>query len=724
MATRYWVNGSGNWNDTSHWSDQSNGSGGFSVPTSADNVTFDGSSGTGTVTVNAIASMLDFDVTGLAQNITLANAAYTFNVYGSAYLSTYLIWNFTGTGYFYLNKDIKTNGSIVKCNELYFGGLVQGSIHNLLDDLNLSTSSISTYGLFGGLTEVVNTNGFNITAKIWTHAFCNLNLSSSTINLSDYFGIYSYGIINAGTSTIICTGIPGNANISANLYNVIINKNYYNFSGAGTGSFTFENLTLNGGPNTVINENSFAIRSNVVINNTLTLNGYNSTNFRMILYSSSIGTPYTITVNGTIVASNVDFRDITLAGTANRDLSNITGGSGDAGGNSGIIFTPSQTLYFKHTSGAVNLSDSSKWVTTDGGSTLGRTPLPQDYAYFTANSFAGTSTITFNMPRFCGIDMSGVNQAVTLSQNRAIEFYGDYILGNNIITSLVYPSAINLYGKSGVECRFNTYAKSLGASYINVFRNIYRNYSDINMGTANTSQFLMGNAVFYLNGYNLSCCVYQHITSNFGGYFYAGSGTITVNIGSLDIYRTRFIAETSTIIMNSSGTADIGVGFGSIFGSLVTINKLILQGTITGNYNVLQSYGSTTINELIINARKKVKFAGGRTFSVGKITAIGTQSQPITIGSMTPGSKYTLNLTGSTYVETDYINISDANVTQPNKFYAGINSVDGGNNTNVIFDYVKLPLNMNLYTIKMYDRVLTDSEVLQNFNSIKTRYGL
>ncbi len=92
----------------------------------------------------------------------------------------------------------------------------------------------------------------------------------------------------------------------------------------------------------------------------------------------------------------------------------ITGGSGDCGGNSGIIFTPSQTLYFKHTSGAVNLSDSSKWFTTDGGSTLGRTPLPQDYAYFTANSFAGTSTITFNMPRFCGIDMSGVNHAVTV----------------------------------------------------------------------------------------------------------------------------------------------------------------------------------------------------------------------------------------------------------------------------------------------------------------------
>lgn len=53
MANRYWVGGTGNWDasDTSHWSDTSGGSGGFSVPGSGDVVTFDGSSGGGTVTL-------------------------------------------------------------------------------------------------------------------------------------------------------------------------------------------------------------------------------------------------------------------------------------------------------------------------------------------------------------------------------------------------------------------------------------------------------------------------------------------------------------------------------------------------------------------------------------------------------------------------------------------------------------------------------------------------
>lgn len=684
MANRYWIGGAGNWNDVTHWSDSSGGVGGASVPTSSDNVYFDGGSGTGTITVNAIASMLDFDVTGLAQNITLANAAYTFNVYGSAYLSTYLIWNFTGTGYFLLNKDIKTNGSIVKCNVLYFGALVQGSIHNLLDNLNLSTSSsINTNGFYGGLTEVVNTNGFNITANSWIQTYCKLNLSSSTINLSGYFGIYaSFGLINAGTSTIICNGIPANANVSANLYNVIINKNTYHFAGSGTGSFTFENLTLNGGPNTVTDENLFLIGRDVVINNTLTLNGYNSTNFRMLLFSSLVGTPRTITVNGTIIASNVDFRDITGAGTANWDLSAITGGSGDCGGNSGITFTPSQTLYFKHTSGAVNLSDSSKWFTTDGGSTLGRTPLPQDYAYFTANSFAGTSTITFNMPRFCGFDMSGVNQAVTLSQNMIIEFYGDYILGNNIITSFISPSGINLYGKSGVECKLNTYTKSIRTLYI--YRNVYRNYSDINL----VSAFRTGQGTFYLNGFNLSCSQFQIIDitlGNYGGYFYAGSGTITNNGSEFNIYRTRFIAETSTIVMNNSGTADITINIGSVFGSLVTINKLILQGTITGNYIISQIYGLTTINELIINAGKNVKFEGGRTFSVGKITAKGTNTNKIIIGSTTT-TKANITYTGGIQPDIKFADISYINANNAFKVRA---STDSGNNTNITFNPAK-----------------------------------
>lgn len=54
MAARFWVGGTGTWDaaTTTNWSASSGGAGGASVPGASDDVTFDGSSGGGTVTVN------------------------------------------------------------------------------------------------------------------------------------------------------------------------------------------------------------------------------------------------------------------------------------------------------------------------------------------------------------------------------------------------------------------------------------------------------------------------------------------------------------------------------------------------------------------------------------------------------------------------------------------------------------------------------------------------
>lgn len=56
MAIKYWVGGSGNWQDTNHWSLESGGASGADIPTIADNVYFDTNSfidGGGEVVVSA-----------------------------------------------------------------------------------------------------------------------------------------------------------------------------------------------------------------------------------------------------------------------------------------------------------------------------------------------------------------------------------------------------------------------------------------------------------------------------------------------------------------------------------------------------------------------------------------------------------------------------------------------------------------------------------------------
>lgn len=107
MANRFWVGGSGTWDaaDTSHWSASSGGAAGASVPTTGDAVTFDGSSGTGTVVINTTINIgsiaagtfvgtLDFATNN--NNVTLVS----FNMSGTTVRTLNMgngTWTMTGT---------------------------------------------------------------------------------------------------------------------------------------------------------------------------------------------------------------------------------------------------------------------------------------------------------------------------------------------------------------------------------------------------------------------------------------------------------------------------------------------------------------------------------------------------------------------------------------------------------------------------------------------------
>lgn len=122
MASRFWVGGTGTWDasDTTHWSATSGGAGGASVPGSSDTVTFNGSSGGGTVTVNtdvtvqsitcgAFTGTLDFSANN--NNVTLSSA----NAFSGSGTGTRTInlgngtWTFTTAGGTPWNMATTTN---------------------------------------------------------------------------------------------------------------------------------------------------------------------------------------------------------------------------------------------------------------------------------------------------------------------------------------------------------------------------------------------------------------------------------------------------------------------------------------------------------------------------------------------------------------------------------------------------------------------------------------
>lgn len=136
--------------------------------------------------------------------------------------------------------------------------------------------------------------------------------------------------------------------------------------------------------------------------------------------------------------TNADFKDITGAGAGSWDLSAITGGSGDCGGNTNITFTTADDWYWHVDSGSV--SDYTKWYTetNGGGSQMGstRTPLPQDTLHFDSSSFdSGSRTITQNMPRIGGVTFSGVSTSQAFSLSVATYIYGSLILASGITVS-------------------------------------------------------------------------------------------------------------------------------------------------------------------------------------------------------------------------------------------------------------------------------------------------
>lgn len=177
MASRFWVGGTGTWDSstTTHWAASTGGAGGQSVPGVNDAVTFDGSSGGGTVTVNTTVSVqsitcgaftgtLDFSANN--NNVTLSAAAgmsgtgsgvRTINLgNGTWTLSSTTIgstlWNFSTT----TNLTFAANSSIIK-----FTGAIALGVRTFAGGGLTYNKFWVTADSSGGTTQITGANTFS-----------------------------------------------------------------------------------------------------------------------------------------------------------------------------------------------------------------------------------------------------------------------------------------------------------------------------------------------------------------------------------------------------------------------------------------------------------------------------------------------------------------------------------------------------------------------------------
>ena len=527
-----------------------------------------------------------------------------------------------------------------------------------------------------------NTGNFNLSWQStgrgsFTITSGTATLGSSTIDLANTgtaatFWTYSGGTLNAGTSTI--KSIAGTFAGGGQTYSTVQHTAASSSGSVApiTGANTFTNLTLKAQASSF---GGVSLGANQTVTGTLTLTG-NSTTQRLFVCTDTTGTARTITA-ASITGQYTDFWGITGAGVGSWDLSAMTGGSGDCGGNTGITFTTPQNNYAVGVSTTANWSTASIWANSSGGSaSSGRIPLPQDTAFIDSNSGAGTK-ITINLPRVGAVNWNKSNLECAIGNDV------NFCMGLTITSALLLSGSFTAIFIGGGSQTINTNNTS---TPWNMFLGAFGTYT-LGGAWTSTGTFTISAGTLDTSGYAVTIPTFA-FTGSIAKTFTLGATTLTLNSTAAGtIFDTVFAnttvsAASSTIVISAaSANTRTFAGNGNTFGTLTY--------TVAGSTGTLAITGSNsfdTINFSDVTNARTLQFAGGSTTTIRtNFNVNGTSGKLMTI-SRSSASTTTVSKTSGTYISIDFVSMTNivTNSAAPRKF-AGANSTNGGGNTNWIF---------------------------------------
>lgn len=601
MAARYWVGGTGTWSsgNTANWSATSGGAGGASVPTSADTPQFDANSGSGVVTF--------------------------------------------------------TNGGVT---------VGATTINNSAIELSLG-AAFTTSGALTLTVGTFTTNNYNVTATQLSSSNTNtrtINLGSSTVDLSAAVGV-NFGVAGAASNLTFNAGTSSISLSNASGYVAGGSKDFYNISYSSTAGVTvgFEainsanNITIAGRASAGVTQVS--VIGDTTINGTLTLSAGTTAVGRTFVRSSTIGTTRTFTCAAVASLTDIDFRDITIAGAA----APVSGTRlGDCKGNSGITFDAAKTVYCR-SAGSANWSSTAGWSATSGGSPdVTQFPLAQDTAVFPSATYPGSGgVITVNIPYNIGtIDMSArTSNTMTLAtgtQTPAI--YGNWINGTG--TTLTGTGTLTFAGRgsqtitsAGKTFTFASTIDSPGGS-------VALQDAFVTNRSA-TGAIVVQRGTFDANNYNVS------LTGAASSFSSSNSNVRTVAIGSgtwTIAGSAGWTTSTSTnLTLTGTGTISMTSASAKTFtgGNVQTFPTINQGGTGT-----LTITGSNKFADITDTAIGRVQFTGGTTNEFTAFSLGGVSGNLLALGST---------------------NTTQVTLKKPTAWNVGANSTDGGNNTGLSF---------------------------------------
>ena len=606
------------------------------------------------------------DSTGLGSgfNIDPSNGG-TFN------LKTLTITNINGGSVFsaplYLYGDLTCTNSLSPTGAIYFQGRVTQNVTNagnanggqvFFTGYNASVSCVdawtmgSTFYLYSGgfntnnKTVTINDAGFDntddgraFTLTLGTSTFtCNGNFAQTTATGAAF-------TVSAGTSTIRCTEQFGISGQTLTWYNVTLTASPGNYSIYGTN--TFNNLTF---PSLIFTgAYGLGFEGNNTVSGTLNFGGGTAANCRVNVYGGLTATTAglaqkTLTVATVSGLTNVDFRDIAVAG-ASAPWSGTR--LGNCGNNTNITFAAGVNKYWNLT-GTQNWY-STGWALTSGGAPAANNfPLAQDTCIF--NNAGAATTITQSLAYNIGtIDMSARTNAMTFSMTGDSYLYG---------TGLTFGSGVTVSGSGGYRfCGYSTQTLTSAGKTITNTIYVYNPSCVFRHGDAYTSSgsISVANGSYSTQNYNVSI---NDFASN-------GTGTRTVDLGT----STLTCSGTSVITINSQTNLTFNATLSTIISTSAASNRLInitggvTFGTVKPTVGTATSFtilGSNTFGTLTNTAYSYLLLQSGTTQTITNFTYTGASGSVVRAYSSTvPGTAATIKTAINTL---------------------GANSTDGGNN--------------------------------------------
>ncbi|MBI5325262.1 MAG: hypothetical protein HZB41_08335 [Ignavibacteriae bacterium] len=455
----FWIGGSGNWSEISHWATVSGGTTThLVVPTQDDDVYFDANSFSqngSIIRINSSAVCKSMNWTGARFNPTLAGDFNNLRIYGSLTLITAMNLTFAGQIYFEslsFGNTIKTAGKQLKYNVTFNGA---GGGWTLQDGLDVTGNITLINGNFYTNNQRVTCSRFvsnNTNPRI-------LNLSSSIITLTGNGNNPEWNIkeaflnFNAGSSKLIFTGsstniLPGNGLIynfmtfedSSSTHTLNDSSSYKRVEFKGNGIILKNNYfdTLVFSPGKVYELDSSKVQ---IIGSALKATG-NCTG--SITIRSRIPGFHT---NFAKTSGAVDVEYVTLKDCQTQGLAIFTArNSVDLGNNTGWFIFRASTLNLYWIGGTGNWTDPAHWSRSSGGAGGACIPTAYDNVFFDSNSFSSDSQVvsintinaSCNNMRWTGV---AFNPIMDGPNTNSISIYGSLELSSAMIlrfSGLIY----------------------------------------------------------------------------------------------------------------------------------------------------------------------------------------------------------------------------------------------------------------------------------------------